>query len=450
MRLYVCVKGFGKIREAKIDISNFTVFVGNNNSGKTYMMQLIYGVLNRLHHLREFHVNFLGNFDREVRLTKDMYFDLVSDINDYLAIYKESIVKEIFQKDIKIEQLRIEIEPDSDQITVDFEDESTVALSDEKNKDHVKWIKLYRRKDNRMVKQQNIGVFFSKDESSGVIYNVLLCFIFGITPPDGNVIYMPASRTGILLLYKYFFSERDRNNQMVFQQNKGNGILSVEKENDMGLTRPVYDFLQFLLRYVEENEIEENECLIRFIQKNLIDGRIENCMGNFVYKPDQAEEFMPLYLASSIVNELTPILMVLSNRTKYSYILYDEIETCLHPFKQKEMARLLNRMCNSGFKMIVSTHSDTMAAKLNNLFLLSFMEDKEKQSEKMKKLGLEEKDLLKEQNVRVYQFVNDASGKSNVEELKFRTTPYVGYDFSLFTESSMELYNEAEVILEDK
>ena len=95
MRLYVCVKGFGKIREAKIDISNFTVFVGNNNSGKTYMMQLIYGVLNRLHHLREFHVNFLGNFDREVRLTKDMYFDLVSDINDYLTIYKESIVKEI-------------------------------------------------------------------------------------------------------------------------------------------------------------------------------------------------------------------------------------------------------------------------------------------------------------------------------------------------------------------
>lgn len=450
MRLYVCVKGFGKIREAKIDISNFTVFVGNNNSGKTYMMQLIYGVLNRLHHLREFHVNFLGNFDREVRLTKDMYFDLVSDINDYLTIYKESIVKEIFQKDIKIEQLRIEIEPDSDQITVDFEDESTVALSDEKNKDHVKWIKLYRRKDDRMVKQQNIGVFFSKDESSGVIYNVLLCFIFGITPPDGNVIYMPASRTGILLLYKYFFSERDRNNQMVFQQNKGNGILSVEKENDMGLTRPVYDFLQFLLRYVEENEIEENECLIRFIQKNLIDGRIENRMGNFVYKPDQAEEFMPLYLASSIVNELTPILMVLSNRMKYSYILYDEIETCLHPFKQKEMARLLNRMCNSGFKMIVSTHSDTMAAKLNNLFLLSFMEDKEKQSEKMKKLGLEEKDLLKEQNVRVYQFVNDASGKSNVEELKFRTTPYVGYDFSLFTENSMELYNEAEVILEDK
>lgn len=450
MRLYVCVKGFGKIREAKIDISNFTVFVGNNNSGKTYMMQLIYGVLNRLHHLREFHVNFLGDFDRKVRLTKDMYFDLVSDINDYLAIYKESIVKEIFQKDIKIEQLRMEIQPFSDQITVDFEDESTVALSDEKNKDHVKWVKLYRRKDNRMVKQQNIGVFFSKDESSGVIYNVLLCFIFGITPPDGNVIYMPASRTGILLLYKYFFSERDRNNQMVFQQNKGNGILFVEKENDMGLTRPVYDFLQFLLRYVEENEIEENECLIRFIQKNLIDGRIENRMGNFVYKPDQAEEFMPLYLASSIVNELTPILMVLSNRTKYSYILYDEIETCLHPFKQKEMARLLNRMCNSGFKMIVSTHSDTMAAKLNNLFLLSFMEDKEKQNEKMKKLGLEEKDLLKEQNVRVYQFVNDASGKSNVEELKFRTTPYVGYDFSLFTENSMELYNEAEVILEDK
>ncbi len=31
----------------------------------------------------------------------------------------------------------------------------------------------------------------------------------------------------------------------------------------------------------------------------------------------------------------------------------------------------------------------------------------------------------------------------------FRTTPYVEYNFSMFTESSMELYNEAEIILED-
>ena len=36
------------------------------------------------------------------------------------------------------------------------------------------------------------------------------------------------------------------------------------------------------------------------------------------------------------------------------------------------MARLIIRLVNSGRHMVVSTHSDTMASKLNNLLLLSF------------------------------------------------------------------------------
>ena len=72
MKLFVYVKNFGKIREAKIDISNFTIFVGNSNSGKTYMMQLIYGILDRLKRVNQFKANFLTDFDGEVELNEDM------------------------------------------------------------------------------------------------------------------------------------------------------------------------------------------------------------------------------------------------------------------------------------------------------------------------------------------------------------------------------------------
>ena len=41
MKIYFCVKEFGKIRSARINISNFTVFIGENNSGKTKLMELI-------------------------------------------------------------------------------------------------------------------------------------------------------------------------------------------------------------------------------------------------------------------------------------------------------------------------------------------------------------------------------------------------------------------------
>lgn len=462
MKLFVYVKNFGKIREAKIDISNFTIFVGNSNSGKTYVMQLIYGILDRLKRVNQFKANFLTDFDGEVELNEDMYFQLNNDMNRYFEKYKTEIIKDIFNKDISIDELRVDIVPEEkDEIILSFKDGDTgnIALStnEEKNVEKVKWVKLIQKEEKSIIRQQEFG-FLDWDiesdinEKKQLLYNQLVRFIFDIGQFDKtSVLYMPASRTGILMLYKYFFSERDKNSQMFFNRRKNEMILSdrEEKGNELGLTTPVYDFLQFLLRYSEEGGKKKNEVLIDFIQKNLIDGKVESSMGNFVYRQNKSDSFIPLYLASSMVNELTPIIMVLSNKVQYRYILYDEIETCLHPFKQKEMARFLNRLCNNGFRMIVSTHSDTMAAKLNNLFLLSFMDDKESQKEKMQKLGLCEDDLLKNKNVKVYQFVNDEEGKSAVSELEFRTTPYVGYDFSLFTENSMELYNEAEIILKD-
>ena len=175
-------------------------------------------------------------------------------------------------------------------------------------------------------------------------------------------------------------------------------------------------------------------------------------IGDEIYYHPEAladdKEDIPVYLASSLVNEITPIVKAMSGPFSYKYIFYDEIETCLHPLKQGEMARLIIRLVNSGKRMIVSTHSDTMASKLNNLLLLSFSEDsKEVREKKLKELKLSKEDLLSDSNVHVYQFVNQADGRSHVEELQFQTMPYVGYDFNLFMRNLDELYHETEIIL---
>lgn len=48
MEIYVNVKNFGIIKEARVNISNFSIFVGNNNSGKTQLMELIYTIITQL------------------------------------------------------------------------------------------------------------------------------------------------------------------------------------------------------------------------------------------------------------------------------------------------------------------------------------------------------------------------------------------------------------------
>lgn len=39
------VEEFGKIEKADIQVSPFTLFIGDNNSGKSYIMALLYGFL---------------------------------------------------------------------------------------------------------------------------------------------------------------------------------------------------------------------------------------------------------------------------------------------------------------------------------------------------------------------------------------------------------------------
>ena len=44
MLIFLGVENFAKIEHAKICINSYTLFVGPNNSGKTYLMQLIHPV----------------------------------------------------------------------------------------------------------------------------------------------------------------------------------------------------------------------------------------------------------------------------------------------------------------------------------------------------------------------------------------------------------------------
>ena len=45
MSYQVNVENFGKIKKAKVEVSPLTFFVGDNNSGKSYLMSLLWGIL---------------------------------------------------------------------------------------------------------------------------------------------------------------------------------------------------------------------------------------------------------------------------------------------------------------------------------------------------------------------------------------------------------------------
>ena len=58
---HIAFENFGKIKEGHINISNLSIFVGENNSGKTYVMQLIYAVINEICQEKVFSDNILDD-----------------------------------------------------------------------------------------------------------------------------------------------------------------------------------------------------------------------------------------------------------------------------------------------------------------------------------------------------------------------------------------------------
>ena len=114
-----------------------------------------------------------------------------------------------------------------------------------------------------------------------------------------------------------------------------------------------------------------------------------------------------------MIGEITPIIECIMDGYSFGYVIIDEIESSLHPKKQREVARLLNRMRNIGYELLVSTHSDSMAAYINNLVIAS------------------RKD-----------------GNSEVKELPVNKYPMEGVQFSLFNQNIDQLYRESMYILE--
>ncbi len=466
MEITIGVLNFGKIESAEITLGDFTMFVGNNNSGKTFMMQLMYGVLKEIFKMDVTDKGMIQNGDCE-EFGLEWMKAWESQINTYLNKNKQQIVIDIFHNPVAIEKLYVKFTGLSHKYVCHMSDwkyEDYEEIPEEKGEEEDNAVILKKGKKARIYsvslvtgekkKEEEINFFLAA--SNGVYRSFIMNWIKKDMLGWGNqgreaILFLPASRTGLLLLYKYFFSEKNKmdiEELPVFLRHKRRKD-NEEAGNELGLAAPVYDFLQFLLRYTPNRSSRvKNKELLQFMEKYMLEGKIGHVGDDTFYIPKETETSIPLYLASSLINEMAPIVKALSGAANYKYMFYDEVETCLHPMKQGEMARLLMRLVNSGRRMIVSTHSDTMAAKINNLLLLSKSKEDENIQEKLKKLKLSDSDLLQDAKVHVYQFVNGKNGKSIASELEFKTAPFVGYDFSLFADNLDNLFHESEIILE--
>lgn len=430
MVLHLIIKNFGKVESADIALNNLVVFVGNNNSGKTMIMQLIYGIRKEL---GKFSVPLLGAKESDmngqylIRCDQDWFREVEQQINHYLAENKQRMIEDIFGVPISTEEIRVALEDTEETYFVSSVSEYRSEDGGEQETGiNINTLQYGKDKNRKTFENRIVDQNYLDHRLSGTLKIVWRIILDEKAASNAGQLFLPASRSGLQLLYKHYFAG----------------------EAAGTLVMPIKDFLRFLQLYSDDKNLEESRRdLLEFGEKHLLQGTIVQEGDETFYIDRYIDKPISLHIASSMIHELTPFIKALGATQRIDWLYCDEVENSLHPLLQREMARWVIRMANAGMHVIISSHSDTMASRLNNLFMLTQLNQRKPNYELLSELGLKEADLLRaDMKVGVYEFRSGEMGKTVVEKLEFISNPMMGYDFQLFGSNLDKLYDEADKI----
>ena len=120
----------------------------------------------------------------------------------------------------------------------------------------------------------------------------------------------------------------------------------------------------------------DNQFFVNYIAK-MADGEIVLENGS-VFLQFESGEKIPVSAAASSVKELMPFLLMLQNGKirQYNSLLFEEPEAHVHPKKQFLVMDMLARCCNKGMLIQMTTHSDYLLGRMNQLLVLGKIREK--------------------------------------------------------------------------
>jgi predicted ATPase len=407
MNFTFAVEDFGKIKEACCDVADMTLFIGDNNSGKSYLMTLLYGlaggafldlIMKKPGPHSDYFIPIIKECMSERRineryfLTEKDLMHIEDSVNSLLDEKKEEFVKGVFNKGIPIGRIRLR-----------FHHEDPIAVLCARmppNNELEMVIEKYAKKRAGSVMEMG-HVFKTEKQDISNLAAILMSWAVRIcmgTDRTSLSVYLPASRTGFMLTYKLLISN---SLSKAFSPNSGDG-----NGNPAVLTTPVIDFMKLLGSLVNRgsNISAERLPVARFIEKNILNGKIiarEMPIPDYNYQPKGMKISLPLHISSGVVTEITPLLLVIKN-CFMNCLMIEEPEMCLHPALQRSMARVLIKIANAGIPCIVSTHSDIIVQHINNMLRLH---DSPRKENVLPKLKYDQDDAISRERISVYQFI---------------------------------------------
>ncbi|MDX2304733.1 MAG: AAA family ATPase, partial [Microscillaceae bacterium] len=440
------IKNLGPIKNAKIDLTKrFYVFVGYNNSGKTYLAQVLWMLFDK-ETLRKFtykkELDSLKKTGNQVKITQECLKEIFSE---YASFLKNTALPDLFGLDkghflIKNASLDFSVSMDkilkkrfNTKIGISVKNKNFEIIEISKTEDSLSLL----INENKLDENIHIPDEIIEDYKS---HNFILEFIINLALSNhSNPFYLPAPRLFYPVFYQYIYRlEKEKREEMsrkfldILENSSGDTIKLKDLEEQIRYfkspyTKPMSDVVNKLYKLNENAKSQSTYVELIDRLKKIMGGDIEikKIEGiapvDFRLKVDKNKN-LEGYLSSSSVNQLTTLYLYLKYWAGKSdnFLIIDEPEENLHPKNQSNLLKiLLSFASDKENRVLITTHSVLITEALNNYINLgqllqkgfdvdSFLEENH--------LDISSKDLLTPDKIGVYFFEGQRVIEYAIEE----------------------------------
>jgi predicted ATPase len=415
--MLIKIRNFGPIKAFDFDLDKDLIAIfGKNNIGKSYAISASYLLIKNLLQLLpvEHYLYYLyspssedrNKLDNLVENIKNRFsanvktkeIEISSDIKFLLKEYSQFFVDKVQQSFMatfekidylnnKFSQEKFSIYLSTDLVELELGIENQyIAIKKIGILDYKILVKQSQKNRRAKPKTNIITLYLSKDDEFFKKNMVGLIIYFWkklIKPLESilfteQVYYLPASRSGLYQALNAF-------SRIFVELSKKRHLLKSKLEIPV-LSEPISDYFLKL----SEIEVGQRErispdilSIVDKIEQTILQGQVifDERTKKLFYKSAQTGLELDVSLASSMVSEISPIVAYLKyiiafqvplrryNQEKMPYLFIEEPEAHLHPEVQIQLMEIFAELAQAGVKIVMTSHSNYMFNKMNNLIL---------------------------------------------------------------------------------
>ena len=446
------IRNVGAMNDAKLNLGDFTIIAGRNNTGKTHLVYTIYGFLRGFREIlsSDAFLQFLEvHFKKTASLTTK---EIAINLRDNGEVEWDIDEAHLEQERIELIQRAAHIYSKSgianvfhvpaeafNNASLEFDINHKIRL------DHPFSIRISRgaalvfffdgiRLHISLLGDDPRAIPSSSLDTIEYWLNWMYpYFLLGDPVTWGcNAFILSTHRVPATLFFREFDKARSdamRDLQQTAKEEFGFRRLLVPEQpsNISRMTLPIHDNIDFargLSTLLQSEGKTYNADMVTDVTR-MIGGQYESedNIIRFTSTSDEKDSFnIPMHLASSTVSEMTFLYAFLKYHDYRNdhLLIIDEPECHLDTANQIQLTRILTRIVNSGTKVLITTHSDYIIKEINNLIMLKG--DFEEKEEVVKRLGYEETDMLSPTSVRAYTAANGGLDPCDINKFGIKMT----------------------------